>query len=90
MTGARLLRLALAALAALLALALAALVVLILPSVDNGPYMTPFAIVLVGLCTTLILLGYARGAGDELAASAGQRSEGEQAGEGERGAGGAR
>jgi heme A synthase len=61
MTGARLLRLALAALAALLALALAALVALILPSADNGPYMTPFAILLVALCTALILLGYAGG-----------------------------
>ena len=84
MTGARLLRLTLAALAALLALTLAALVALILPSTDNGPYMTPFAIVLVALCTSLILLGYAGGPRENPAAPPVQQPEGDPTGEPER------
>ncbi|MCC6630341.1 MAG: hypothetical protein IT340_23410 [Chloroflexi bacterium] len=48
-------------LALVLALVLAALVALIVPSHDNSPFMTAFAVTLVALITALVLLGYAGG-----------------------------
>lgn len=48
-------------LALVLALALAVLVALIVPSHDNGPFMTAFAVTLVALITALVLLGYIGG-----------------------------
>jgi peptidoglycan/LPS O-acetylase OafA/YrhL len=70
MSGVRVVRVVLRLLAAGLTLALAALIALIVPSADNGPFMTPFALVLVALATVLVLLGYASGLGDAPAAPA--------------------
>ena len=46
-----------------MALALIGLVILIVPSADNGPYMTPFAFALLALLTALVLLAHARSLG---------------------------
>lgn len=45
----------------LLAVALVVLVAMIVPSPDNGPYMTPFALLVVALITALVLLGFSGG-----------------------------
>jgi hypothetical protein len=71
----RLLRLA----ALLLTAALIGLIALIVPSADNGPYMTPFAILVEGLITVLVLIGFVGG----LAEREAEGSEGsEQVGDG--------
>jgi len=72
MRGGRVLRWVLGVLAVALALGLAALVVVIVPSADNGPYMTPFALLVVALATTLVLLGYAVGLRDDPPPTSGQ------------------
>lgn len=74
MVSARVVRAVLRLLAAGLTLALAALVALIAPSADNGPFMTPFALVLIALVTVLVLLGYA-GELDDAGATPAPREE---------------
>jgi hypothetical protein len=75
MRGVRVLRWVLGVLAVALALALAALVAMIVPSADNGPYMTPFALLVVALATTLVLLGYVTGLRDDRPPTAGESPE---------------
>jgi uncharacterized membrane protein len=64
MSPVRILILTLRLLSVALVIALAGLIALIVPSPDNGPYMTPFAVLLVGLVSALVLLGYAGGLRD--------------------------